>query len=113
MIRVLLVTLAMVWGAPALALDSPEKLAAINKLAEARTAETYCPGLKMNKQMADDAISQWNIDLNSIEAKILNAKKVAMAQRSVKKAGAKAWCEALKYMYGPKGIAGKGLLIEQ
>lgn len=113
MIRVLIVLAAFGWGTQAYAFSDNEKLAATNKLAEIRTAETYCPELKVNQKMADDAIAQYKIDVNSIDAKILNVKKMAMAQRSVKKAGAKAWCDALKFMYGPKGIAGKGLLIEK
>lgn len=113
MIRILVALTAFAWATQAQAFNTEDKLAATNKLAEARTVESFCPDLKVNEVMAAEAIKKYGIDLDSIEAKILNVKKMGMAQRSVKKAGAKAWCEALNFMYGAEGVAGKGLLIKK
>ncbi|PLX33892.1 MAG: hypothetical protein C0605_15305 [Hyphomicrobiales bacterium] len=113
MIRILTVLAVLTWANGAQADSAEDKLAATNKLAEIRTAEPYCPDLKVNEAMAAEAVAKYGIDLNSIEAKIQAAKKLAMAQRSVKKAGAKAWCAALEFMYGAKGIAGKNMLLRK
>ncbi len=113
MIRVLVSLLAIGWSANAYAFTAQDKMAAIGKLSEARTVETYCPDLQIDKKAEAEAIQLYDLDLNSIEAKIQAAKKLAMVQTTIKKTGAKAWCEAMLFMYGPEGKAGRGLLIKK
>lgn len=110
MIRFLFAVAVCVWTSNAYAFTAQDKRAAISKLSEARTVTSFCPNIEIDEKKQAAAIKEYGLDLNSIEAKILAAKKLAMVQQTVKKTGAKAWCEAMMFMYGPEGKAGRGLL---